>query len=45
MFEFKCEDGGALWSSSPLLGARVSECSGRGEARPPLMDRPGQSFF
>ena len=45
MFEFKCEDGGALWSSSPLLGARVSESSGRGEARPPLMDPPGQSFF
>lgn len=44
MFEFKCEDGGALWSSSPLLGARVSE-RGREEARPPLMDRPGQSFF
>lgn len=31
MFEFKCEDGGALWSSSPLLGARVSERERGGE--------------
>ena len=34
MFEFKCEDGGALWSSSPLLGARVSESSGGGRRDP-----------
>lgn len=41
MFEFKCEDGGASVEPSSLLKNMKEER----EARPPLMDRPGQSFF